>query len=123
MEIVKRLMMGSSSIFLCSILYGQIVCKSDEPKIVIEEYGKVFGKSRTLKVDLEKAPNILLITSDQQSWEAISCHDNTIKTPNLDRLVKAGVSFDRAYTCNPVSTPTRASIITGMYPSQHGAYA
>ncbi len=46
-----------------------------------------------------------------------------IQTPNLDRLAARGVVFDRAYCPNPTCTPTRASILTGQYPSQHGAYA
>ncbi len=46
-----------------------------------------------------------------------------INTPNLDRLARAGVIFDRAYCPNPTCTPTRSSILTGMYPSQHGAYS
>ncbi len=46
-----------------------------------------------------------------------------VKTPNLDRLVESGTTFHRAYTVNPTCTPTRASWITGLYPSQHGAYS
>ena len=46
-----------------------------------------------------------------------------LKTPNLDKLVKEGTTFHRAYTVNPTCTPTRASWITGLYPSQHGAYS
>ena len=46
-----------------------------------------------------------------------------VKTPNLDRLVSKGTAFHRAYTVNPTCTPTRASWITGLYPSQHGAYS
>lgn len=46
-----------------------------------------------------------------------------VKTPNLDRLVAGGTTFHRAYTINPTCTPTRASWITGLYPSQHGAYS
>ncbi len=46
-----------------------------------------------------------------------------VKTPNLDRLVEAGTTFHRAYTVNPTCTPTRASWLTGLYPSQHGAYS
>ncbi len=69
-----------------------------------------------------KRPNILLITSDQQHWNTIGARNPEVKTPNLDRLVREGTSFDRAYCPNPTCTPTRASIITGMYPSQHGAW-
>lgn len=66
--------------------------------------------------------NILLITSDQQHWFTLGIQNPEIKTPNLDRLAKKGVIFNRAYCPNPTCTPTRASIITGMYPSQHGAW-
>lgn len=69
-----------------------------------------------------KKPNILLITSDQQHWNTIGAFNKEIQTPNLDRLVSEGTTFSRAYCPNPTCTPTRASIITGQYPSQHGAW-
>ncbi|MBI2440716.1 MAG: sulfatase-like hydrolase/transferase [Lentisphaerae bacterium] len=68
-------------------------------------------------------PNILFITSDQQHWRTLGHLNPELQTPNLDRLALAGASFRRAYTVNPTCTPTRASWITGLYPSQHGAYA
>jgi len=67
--------------------------------------------------------NILLITTDQQHWNTIGCINPEISTPNLDRLVSEGILCNRAYCPNPTCTPTRASIITGLYPSQHGAYS
>ncbi|WP_309119913.1 sulfatase-like hydrolase/transferase [Paenibacillus sp.] len=69
-----------------------------------------------------KKPNILLITSDQQHWNTIGAFHPEISTPHLDRLVREGTTFGRAYCPNPTCTPTRASIVTGMYPSQHGAW-
>lgn len=68
-------------------------------------------------------PSILLITSDQQHWNTLGAFNNEISTPNLDRLVREGSTFTRAYCPNPTCTPSRSSIITGMYPSQHGAWA
>ncbi len=68
-------------------------------------------------------PNILLITSDQQHWNTLGCLNSEVKTPNLDRLAEQGTMFTRAYCPNPTCTPTRASIITGKYPSQHGAWS
>jgi arylsulfatase A-like enzyme len=68
-------------------------------------------------------PNILLITSDQHHWNAIGYNNPEVHTPNLDRLAADGMIFDRAYCPNPTCTPTRASLITGKYPSHHGAYA
>ncbi len=67
--------------------------------------------------------NILLITSDQQHWNTLGVYNSEIETPNLDKLAREGMLFDRAYCPNPTCTPTRASIITGQYPSQHGAYS
>ena len=67
--------------------------------------------------------NILLISSDQQHWSAMGYLNPEVRTPNLDRLVREGTTFHRAYTVNPTCTPTRASWITGLYPSQHGAYS
>ena len=68
-------------------------------------------------------PNILLITSDQQHWNTLGCLNPEVRTPNLDRLAEEGTLFTRAYTVNPTCTPTRASVFTGRYPSQHGAYS
>jgi arylsulfatase A-like enzyme len=73
--------------------------------------------------DMSDRTNVLLITSDQQHWMTLGCLNDAIETPNLDRLAAQGMLFNRAYCPNPTCTPTRASIITGQYPSQHGAYS
>jgi uncharacterized sulfatase len=67
--------------------------------------------------------NILLITSDQQHWDTLGCQNPALSTPNLDRLAAGGTLFNRAYCPNPTCTPTRSSILTGKYPSQHGAWS
>jgi len=67
--------------------------------------------------------NILLITSDQQHRNTLGFVNPEIQTPNLDRLAAEGTVFTRAYCVNPTCTPTRGSIITGKYPSQHGGYS
>ncbi len=67
--------------------------------------------------------NILLITSDQQHWRTLGQNNPEIETPALDKLAAQGRTFSRAYCPNPTCTPTRSSMITGKYPSQHGAYA
>ena len=66
--------------------------------------------------------NILLITSDQQHWTTLGILNDKIQTPNLDRLATMGTNHTRGYCPNPTCTPTRASILTGMYPSTHGAF-
>jgi arylsulfatase A-like enzyme len=88
---------------------------------VAKKYLKTYGEMEVSDKILNDI-NYLLITSDQQHWMAMGYNDSTISTPNLDRLAENGIIFDRAYCPNPTCTPTRASIITGMMPSQHGAY-
>ncbi len=70
----------------------------------------------------DSRPNLLLITSDQQHWNTLGIDNPRINTPNLDRLAREGTLFDRAYCPNPTCSPTRASIITGMYPAWHGCW-
>ena len=66
-------------------------------------------------------PNFLLIMPDQQRQDSLGCYGNTfVKTPNLDRLSRNGVTFDSAFTPWPVCTPARATMWTGLYPHAHG---
>jgi arylsulfatase A-like enzyme len=63
---------------------------------------------------VEKKPNILIIMTDQQAWNAVGYSGNKmIKTPNLDRLASEGVNFSHAITPCPVCVPARTSILTG----------
>ena len=67
------------------------------------------------------APNILFILSDDQGAGAMGCAGNEeIVTPNLDRLASTGIRFESFFCASPVCSPARASILTGMIPSQHG---
>jgi len=77
----------------------------------------------TNKNSTKKRPNILFITSDQHHYLSLGFMNPEVKTPNLDRLASRGTVFSRAYTVNPTCTPTRATLITGQYPSQHGAWS
>ncbi|MFW6289317.1 MAG: sulfatase-like hydrolase/transferase, partial [Spirochaetota bacterium] len=68
-------------------------------------------------------PNIVIVTTDQQRRDTISGYGSAFTaTPNLDRLGREGVFFDRAYCTNPTCTPARASLFSGLYPSRHGAW-
>src|SRR6516165_4789457 len=60
-------------------------------------------------------PNILLIMTDDQGYGDLGCHGNpVIRTPNLDRLAKESVRLKSFYV-SPVCSPTRASLLTGLY--------
>lgn len=66
-------------------------------------------------------PNIILIFTDQQSMKAMSIAGNDhLYTPNMDRLALMGTRFTQAYCTSPVSGPSRATIITGLMPSETG---
>ncbi len=63
-------------------------------------------------------PNILWICTDQQRYDTINALGNKhIRTPNIDKLVETGTAFTHAYCQSPICTPSRASFLTGMYPS------
>ncbi len=66
----------------------------------------------------EKRPNILILMTDQQRWDAVGVNGNPeIKTPHLDRIAEQGVNFDHFFLQNPVCMPSRVSFLTGQYPS------
>ncbi len=68
-------------------------------------------------------PNILLIHTDQQRWDAAGCYGNAaIRTPNIDRLAAGGVRYERYHVNAPVCMPSRMSYLTGLYPSTLGVY-
>jgi len=62
-------------------------------------------------------PNILLIVADDMGWNDIGYHNGKMRTPNLDRLAKAGIELDCHYV-QPQCTPTRVALMTGRYPSR-----
>ena len=67
-------------------------------------------------------PNVLVIMTDQQRGDSLGCYGNDIcQTPNLDRFASQGMIMDSAFVANSVCTPNRASLMTGRYPSAHGA--
>jgi arylsulfatase A-like enzyme len=70
---------------------------------------------------VRERPNILLITTDQQSWNARSVAGNAhIATPAMDQLAQLGLTFGRAYSTDPVCAPQRTTWMTGRYSSETG---
>lgn len=74
----------------------------------------------------EKAPpNILFIFSDDLAWQAISAYGDKRKlldTPNIDRIAREGMRFDRCMVTNSICGPSRATILTGKYSHLNGFY-
>jgi len=68
-----------------------------------------------------KKPNIILINTDQQRFDTIGALNAPfMETPNIDKLVKEGVSFNNCFTTAPSCVPSRASVFTGYYPHNTG---
>ena len=61
-------------------------------------------------------PNILLLMTDQQRWDAMGCSGDWVQTPHLDRIAGEGIRFTNCVTTSPVCIPTRLSLATGLYP-------
>lgn len=72
----------------------------------------------------KRRPNILFITTDQQRPKDLGIFGTPgLRTRHLDGLAKDGVCFTRAYCPSPICTPTRVSLLTGQFPSTHGAWS
>ena len=70
---------------------------------------------------MSKKPNLVFIFSDQQRQDTMACYGNNwIKTPHLNKLANRSFVFKNAYVTQPVCTPSRASIMTGLYPHAAG---
>jgi arylsulfatase len=66
-----------------------------------------------------KRPNIILMMADDMGFSDIGCYGGEIQTPNLDRLAARGIRFTQFYN-TARCCPTRASLLTGLYPHQAG---
>lgn len=67
-----------------------------------------------------KPLNIVLITADDLGMQLNCYGDHTIATPNLDRLAAEGCRFTNGYVAQPSCSPSRSTILTGLYPHQNG---
>ena len=64
-------------------------------------------------------PNVVIILTDDLGWGDVSYHGGHIPTPNIDQLAKDGMELNRFYS-NPICSPTRASLMTGLHIFNHG---
>ena len=69
-------------------------------------------------------PNVILIFTDNQQASTLGCYGNPeVFTPNIDRMADEGIRMDRAFCANAFCSPCRASLLTGLLPSQHGVHS
>ena len=68
-----------------------------------------------------KTSNVLFILIDDMGWKDLSNEGSTFyESPNVDRIAREGMKFTRGYATCQVCSPSRASILTGKYPTNHG---
>ena len=72
-----------------------------------------------LNLRAETRPNIIVILIDDMGWSDLGCYGGEVPTPNIDALANGGVRFTQFYNTARCS-PTRASLMTGLYPHQAG---
>ncbi len=66
-------------------------------------------------------PNVIFILCDDLGWRDVGCFGSTYhKTPNIDQLASRGIRLTQAYAASPLCSPTRSSILTGLYPARIG---
>jgi len=69
----------------------------------------------------KRRPNVVVVLTDDQRWDALSCAGHPhLKTPNIDRLAGEGVRFANAFCTTSLCSPSRASILSGLYAHTHG---
>src|SRR5699024_698475 len=100
-ELIKKVLFFSGIFFLCLVA----------------------GKHSYAQPDDQKSPNILFIAVDDlNDWVGILEGYPNIRTPNIDSLGESGMVFTNAHTQAPLCGPSRASLMTGLYPSTTGIY-
>jgi arylsulfatase A-like enzyme len=85
-------------------------------------YGTAYTRDKTWPTDSTQ-PNMLLITMDTVRWDHVGFSGSVRPTtPFLDSLAAQGTVFEKAWVQAPWTLPSMASIMTGQFPTQHGAY-
>ena len=89
----------------------------------LEEFAETKNLKRVSKRKSSK-PNILFLWTDEQRFDTMAAYGNEkIKTPNLNKLVSESFVFKQAYVSQPVSTPSKSTVMTGLYPHTNGCTA
>lgn len=84
----------------------------------------IIGTLRAADSQRLEKPNVIFILADDLGAHDVGCFGSTFhETPNIDRLAARGARFTQAYAASPLCSPTRSSILTGLYPARIGITA
>ena len=111
-------------LWLFSILFKKLILKRAFPILILSvlfscNFSKKPKGENTLHIP--KKSNILWLVTEDMGQYLPSFGDNTVLTPNLSRLANEGILYPNVFSPSGVCAPSRAAIVTGMYPSSIGA--
>jgi arylsulfatase A-like enzyme len=91
--------------------------------MMLKKILSVFSVCSVVSLSMASAPNVVLIAIDDlNDWIGCMGGHPQAQTPNIDRLAKRGVLFTNAHCQSPVCNPSRASMMSGIYPETSGLY-
>ncbi len=83
--------------------------------------GRVSAEQSDTSAQPKKRPNVVFVLTDDQRWDCLGLADRSaMETPNIDRLGREGVYFRNAFCTTSLCSPSRASILGGLYAHSHG---
>jgi len=86
--------------------------------------GLAFAIAPLAAAAAERRPDIVIFLTDDHSQRDATPYGSTaLRTPNMQRLADAGMTFTRAYVASPTCAPSRAALLTGLMPARNGAEA
>jgi N-acetylglucosamine-6-sulfatase len=96
---------------------GKVLATGNTDKtIVVWDNSSAAGAARPVR-----RPNVVFIVMDDVRWDELGCTGHPfVKTPNIDRIAREGALFRNAFATTPLCSPSRATILTGLYPHTHG---
>ncbi|HEY8181351.1 MAG TPA: sulfatase [Thermoanaerobaculia bacterium] len=102
-----------------------MITRRDAVRVLLASAGGILTRRRataqTTRPIPRDAPNILLIMTDDQRYDALSIAGNKVlRTPNIDRIGAEGIRFTEFFVTNSLCAPSRASFYTGLYSHVHG---
>ena len=93
------------------------------PAVMVTLVAVLFAPSSAVAAPKDDQPNIVFIYIDDLGWSDVGFHGTTFyETPHLDRLAARGMRFSNAYANAPNCAPSRASLLSGLYPPRHGVF-